>query len=240
MSDIEKKKEICLDPRTKIILIFLCVLSSMFLPSLQYELIFISLISFTGILFGKWRYSIGGFLFYGLVYIFTLWVMTSMSGILRTSLVAFLGLFHKVYPCGMLSGIIISTTKVSEFMSSMNKIHIPKNIVIPIAIMLRYLPAVREDWRYIKDAMIMRDVSPTFKGFITNPWMTINCIYVPLMMSASKTADELSIAAITRGIENPKPRTCIVQVGFHLIDGLIIILFLAFLILSVYWKGSVE
>lgn len=35
--------------------------------------------------------------------------------------------------------------------------------------------------------------------------MTIECIYVPLMMAASKAADELSIASITRGIENPNP-----------------------------------
>ena len=42
--------------------------------------------------------------------------------------------------------------------------------------------------------------------------MTIECIYVPLMMAASKAADELSIASITRGIENPNPRTCLVQI----------------------------
>ena len=47
----------------------------------------------------------------------------------------------------------------------------------------------------------MRDVSPSFRGFLSHPGMTVECIYVPLMMTASKAADELSIASVTRGIE---------------------------------------
>ncbi len=69
---------------------------------------------------------------------------------------AFLGLVHKVYPCAMMSGIVISTTKVSEFLVAMNKSRIPQKLIIPIAVMLRYLPSIQEDWHYIKDAMKMR------------------------------------------------------------------------------------
>lgn len=37
-------------------------------------------------------------------------------------------------------------------------------------------------------------------------------------MSATTTADELSAAAITRGIENPVAKTCIVDLRFHIQD----------------------
>lgn len=80
--------------------------------------------------------------------------------------IAWLSLVFKVYPCGMLAGITVSTTKVNEFLSAMNKIHVSKKVVIPFAIMLRYIPTVREDWRYIKDAMRLRDVSPSFVGLL--------------------------------------------------------------------------
>ena len=133
---------------------------------------------------------------------FTLWCVGSLSGTWRTMFVAFLGLVHKVYACGMLAGLVISTTKVGEFLSAMAHLHIPKKLTIPIAVMLRYLPTIREDWHYIKDAMRLRDASPTPWGFLKAPAMTINCIYVPLLTAASKTADELSIASVTRGIEN--------------------------------------
>ena len=62
-------------------------------------------------------------------------------------------------------------------------------------------------------------MSPSLKGLLTHPGMTVECIYVPLMMAASKAADELSIASITRGIENPKPRTCLVQIRMGPADG---------------------
>src|SRR5699024_7819413 len=160
-----------------------------------------------------------------------------MTGTWRTMFIAFLGLFHKVYPCGMLSGIVISTTKVSEFLSAMNRVHAPKNLVIPLAVMLRYIPTIQEDWRFIKDAMRLRDVSPSLKGLLTHPGMTVECIYVPLMMAASKAADELSIASITRGIENPKPRTCLVQIRMGPADVLAILCFGAFFAAGLYGKG---
>lgn len=105
--------------------------------------------------------------------------------------------------------------------------------------MLRYIPTIQEDWHYIKDAMRMRDISPSLKGFITNPSMTVECIYVPLMMAASKAADELSIASVTRGIENPKPRTCLVQIKFKISDGIVFLCFLIFLLIELHIKGVI-
>lgn len=236
MDNLIKQKAIWLDPRTKILLLLLCVFSAMIAPNLWYELGLIMMIGALGICFGKWRYSLFGIAFYIFIFILTIWIMNSLTGTLRTSFIAFFGLFHKVYPCGMLSGVVISTTKVNEFLSAMNRIHIPKKLVIPVAVMLRYIPTIREDWHYIKDAMKMRDVSPTFKSVITNPSMTVECIYVPLLMAASKAADELSIASVTRGIENPKQRTCLVQIKFNIFDGIASILFFAYLVLGLYLK----
>ena len=65
----------------------------------------------------------------------------------------------------------------------------------------------------------------------------MECIYVPLMMAASKAADELSIASITRGIENPKPRTCLVQIRMRLADVLAVLCFGAFFATGLYGKG---
>lgn len=233
-----QKRGLWLDPRTKILLLLLCVLSAMSAPSLQYELVLVAVIGIFGAACGRWSYAFKGLLCYGLVYLFTVWVMGGMTGALRTMFIAFLGLFHKVYPCEMLSGIVLSTTKVSEFLSAMNRVHAPKKLVIPLAIMLRYVPTIREDWHFIKDAMKMRDVTPSFKGLITNPGMTIDCIYVPLMMAASKAADELSIASVTRGIENPKPRTCLVQIHFRAADWLTAACFLAVLLIGLYLRGG--
>ena len=230
-------KALRLDPRTKLFLILLCVLSAMFAPNLYFQFALAAAIGFLAALCGKWQYALRGILAYGLICAFTIWCMGVLSGVWRTMFIAFLGLVHKVYACGMLAGLVISTTKVGEFLSAMARLHVPKKLTIPIAVMLRYLPTIREDWRFIKDAMRLRDVSPTLWGFLKAPAMTVNCIYVPLLTAASKAADELSIAAVTRGIENSKERTCLVKIRMQTADWLAMAVFLAFFAAELVWKA---
>lgn len=227
-----------LDPRTKLFLILMCVLGSMFAPSLAYQFALVLLIAFLGLLLGKWKYSVKAVCFYALMCVLTVWIMAEMTGALRTMFVAFLGLFHKVYACGMLAGIVLSTTKVSEFLSAMNRVHAPKKLVIPLAVMLRYIPTVREDWHFMKDAMRLRDVSPSPAGLLTHPGMTIECIYVPMMMAASKAADELSVASVTRGIENPNARTCLVRIKCGAADWIGMGIAAAFFVLELCVRGG--
>ena len=85
--------------------------------------------------------------------------------------------------------------------------------------------------------MRLRDVSPTLLGFLKAPAMTVNCIYVPLLTAASKAADELSVASVTRGIENPKPRTCLVKIQMQAADWGILALFAAFFAAELVWKA---
>ena len=226
-----------LDPRTKLFLILLCVLSAVFAPNLYFQFALVTLIGLLAACSGKWQYALRSVLAYGLICVFTVWCIDMLTGTWRTMFVAFLGLVHKVYACGMLAGLVISTTKVGEFLSAMACLHIPKKLTIPIAVMLRYLPTIREDWHYIKDAMRLRDVSPTLWGFLKAPAMTVNCIYVPLLTAASKAADELSIASVTRGIENPKPRTCLVSIQMRTADLLALVLFAVFLATEIAWKA---
>ncbi len=230
-------KALHLDPRTKLFLLLLCVLCAMSAPNLTFQFALAALIGLLSALGGKGRYALRGLLVYALICAFTVWCMGRITGAWRTMFVAFLGLVHKVYACGMLAGLVIATTRVGEFLSAMARLRVPKKLTIPIAVMLRYLPTIREDWHFIKDAMRLRDVSPTLAGFLKAPAMTVNCIYVPLLTAASKAADELSIASVTRGIENPKPRTCLVKIRMRAADGLALLLLAAFLAAELVWKG---
>lgn len=225
------------DPRTKLALIFMCVFCAMFAPNLYFQLALVVMIGIFAASSGRWRYALRGAAAYGAICIFTVWCMRVMSGTWRTMFIAFLGLLHKVYACGMLAGVVIGTTKVGEFLSAMARLRCPKKLTVTISVMLRYLPTIREDWHYIKDAMRLRDVSPTFWGFLRSPAMTVNCIYVPLLTAASKAADELSVAAVTRGIENPKPRTCLTEIKMRGVDWAAIAIFAAFFSAELIWRG---
>lgn len=220
------------DPRTKILLLAITVFAATMAPSLRHVWLLVLFITLFGCTCGKAKRSLCHLIFFALFYLLTLYVLSLETGVVYTMFVAWMGLFYKVYPCAMLAGIILSTTSVNEFLTAMNKAHVSKRIYIPLAVMLRYIPTIQEDWHYIKDGMRLRDVSLSFKGFIHHPGMTIECLYVPLLMTASKAADELAIASVTRGIENLHSRTCLIQIKFRIQDILVIICFLFLLALN--------
>ena len=80
---------------------------------------------------------------------------------------------------------------------------------------------------------------PLLWGLLSHPGMTVECIYVPLLMAASKAADELSVASVTRGIENPNPRTCLVQIKCGIADWRVMAVAVAFLIFELCVRGGV-
>lgn len=221
-----------LDPRTKMVMLILCVLSASLAPSIPYNFGLVALTGLFALVCGRPGCALGGTAGYLVICLLTQAALGLDGGTLKTMLIASFGLFHKVYPCGMLAGVLISTTHVNEFLCAMNRLHAPKTLTIALAVMLRYLPTIREDWRFIKDAMRLRDVAPAPKSLCTHPLLTVECLYVPLMMSSSKAADELSIASVTRGIENPAPRTCLVDIRFGPLDALAVLVFALYFILG--------
>lgn len=112
----------------------------------------------------------------------------------------------------------ISTTKISEFMAAMNRMHAPMGLSISIAVMMRFFPTLGEEYRYIRDAMKMRGIG--LGG--GNPVKMVEYRIIPLLFSAMNIGDELSAAAVTRGLGAPVKRTNVCEIGFGLQDFVIV------------------
>ncbi len=228
-----------IDPRTKIILMILGNVAIFFESSFQIEIVLIFSYLFFGFLCGAYKSPtkivVAYFSFSLLQYL----SLVYLSGALALMLITFAKFINMILPCALLASIMISTTKANEFMAGLNKMNVSKKVIIPLTVMIRYFPVIFQDFRKIKDAMRMRDVSPSFLGFLKNPSDTIECIYVPMLMSASKVADELSAAAITRAIENPSPRTCMVKMKMKFCDYLCISVMGIVILLEVLIGGGV-
>ena len=89
---------------------------------------------------------------------------------------------------------------------------------------VRYFPALKEETGYIRDAMKLRNIHGTQK---------IECLLVPTMISATTTAEELSAAAVTRGIENPAPKTSMIEMKFGVQDFVCLAIGVAFCVVSI-------
>lgn len=137
------------------------------------------------------------------------------------------------FPCAIMGYFLLSTTKVSEFVGAMESMHVSRKIIIPLSVIFRFFPTVFEEYRAINSAMSMRSIR--LRSFFKNPIAMIEYRLVPLLMSVVKIGDELSAAALTRGLGGTAKRTNICEIGFHLLDMIFaLIVTIIFLIYIIY------
>lgn len=100
----------------------------------------------------------------------------------------------------------------------MQKMRIPECFIIPFSVMFRFFPTVYEEADSIGKAMQMRGI--TMQNIFKNPSAMLEYRLVPLMMSVVTIGNDLSAAALTRGLGSSKKRTSICKIGFHIADYL--------------------
>ena len=216
-----------LDPRTKLLSIAAMAVAVALAPSTSCEVALMCVASAFGVVVGVRRGSAVALLL-GISAVVAARFVPDLDGVaLRTALTAFLVLVRKMFACGLIAYATVRTTPVNEFMGALVKARAPRSLVVPLAVALRYLPVVREDWRAITTAMRMRGVSPSPAGFLRAPMRTIDCVYTPLLLGAGRVADELTVASIARGIENPARRTCYLPIAMGGADYAVLAVFCA-------------
>ncbi len=226
-----------LDPRTKIII--LAILSFMVFNDVSlYISGILVLIPFICLFFSNHKKSA---VIYILVYVLAkyiqIFILPTATGLIAIILITFSYTASRMLPILMMGYYTIKTTKVSEFISSMERSNIPRDIIIPVSVVFRYIPSVLEEIKSITDAMKMRGFGLNIKS-LKNPLKLIEFYMIPILISAVKTADELSAASLTRGLSNPEPRTHLLEVKLTKLDySLLAITFIGFGIYALNFLG---
>lgn len=149
------------------------------------------------------------------LYAHAVWV-DALPGGWNLLIVMLSGVVCRMLPALLMGYFLLSTTTVSEFVAAMERMHIPKQIIIPFSVMFRFFPTIREELASINDAMRMRSVGlgKTRGG----PAALMEYRLVPLLISCVKIGEDLSSSALTRGMGSPVQRTNICRIGVHAID----------------------
>lgn len=103
--------------------------------------------------------------------------------------------------------IFIVTTNPSEFAASLNKLGVSYNISYAIAIALRYIPDVQDDYTKIKHAQEARGIEMSAKAKLKDRILNISAIIFPLVFSSMERIDVVSNAMELRGFGKHKKRT---------------------------------
>ena len=103
------------------------------------------------------------------------------------------------------------------------------------------LPALVADFKeyFVRHGQVVyENPSPGNKaGGITTLEEKLECVYVPMLMGAAQTAEELSESATARGIEHPGKMSSWRPIGFHVQDAAMTLLFLALCVGGICCKG---
>ena len=217
-----------LDPRTKLFMIFVVsavVMMSATTPILWAVRIAMTMVPITLLILEKHYASAFRFLILYIIALFLTFRFLSeqSKGFLMAFLVGYCSIIVQFMPAMITAWYVVRTTKIGEFVSAMQKMHIPDGLTISLAVVMRFFPTIKEEYASIRDAMKMRGIM--LGG--GNAVRMIEYRMIPLLFSCVNIGDELSAAAITRGLGGKVKRTSVETLKMGLADHLLVALFTA-------------
>lgn len=235
---VHNKRGLVLDPRTKLVLLLVIAAFVLGGAGGDKSIYFAPVLSCVPLLLllaaRQYKGAILYVVVFGLGFISQILLLPITKGVLNFIILATSGIVSRFLPSIMMGYFVVSTTTVSEFVAAMERMHIPDKITIPLSVMFRFFPTVGEEAAAINDAMRMRGVSLA-QG---NIGAMLEYRLIPMMICSVKIGEELSAAALTRGLGGKVKRTNICKIGFHLQDIIAILLCIGSIGCSIWWNYS--
>ncbi|MDQ0149383.1 energy-coupling factor transporter transmembrane component T [Eubacterium multiforme] len=231
-------KKFRLDFRTKLFMT-LILSYTLLLGNLQQKYLYVavvaSLLPYVFLLFQKEYKSVligSGFIIVALL--IQKYYLYQSAGIINTFFLFISMIFLRMLPGFMMGKYTLSSTNMSEIVYCLKKMKIPDEIIIPITVMTRFFNTIKEDYSQIKDAMYLHGL--TTRRLLFKPIKFFEYRGVPLFMIATKTADDVAISAMTRGMKVREKRSTLTESKFALADYICFLLM--FVLIGFYIGGK--
>ena len=143
---------------------------------------------------------------------------------------------QRIIPFTLLGTVIQKQKNISEITMALDRMWLPRGVILSIAVMFRYFPAIKDDFLVIIDAMKLKGLYTSKCAAILHPIRTMEFIIVPMLFKSLKTAEELSCAALVKGIENTGKKTSYFDVKLRPIDAVFSLAAITVLTASMYAK----
>lgn len=153
-------------------------------------------------------------------------------------------IFLFFFPMMLSIMILTQTTRINQFLSAFQAMHLPTAVIIPIAVMFRFIPTVRDEWNGIRKAMAFRGISLEPAAVIRSPLKTIEYILIPLLFSSVSIMEELAAAALARGMDRSGKRSSYEEIKLGAQDYAVMALFIGavvyFIAVSIITGGTAQ
>lgn len=218
-----RERRLILDPRTKLLMLItmaIFVLGGAAGDAIPFAAPLLCTIPVCFLLIGRQYFTLLVYLvLYGSLYFINRQIVPELTGSAQYIVYIMTVFVIRFLPGVMMARYVFASTTVSEFMAAMERMHVSTVIVIPMSVMFRFIPTVLEEFSAINTAMKMRDIRLGGE----KAEKIIEYRFVPLLTCCAKIGNELSAAALARGLGGAK-RTSICTIGFHIWDILMFII----------------
>lgn len=211
-----------LDPRTKLALLF-TVTTLMFSTSNQGAMLVVklvlALVPFVLLASaGRWPTAAKYLLLYAACFLLERAAFVWLQGLASFAALSLASIMTRFAPGIMVGAWFVATTSVSDFLTAMRRLYVSEQVLIPFSVIFRFFPTIAEEYHAISDAMRLRGVR------LGGGKMTKLFEYrvVPLIVSVVRVGDELSAAALCRGLGAPVQRTVRGRVRLRAQDALVL------------------
>lgn len=225
-----------LDPRTQIIGLLLFSLAPIFVNSMFILYMYLSIplfiiITFNCQLFIFKRVRIGILLL--LLACSFIYFWGQFQNPQHVEAIAMVKVLLRVLIILSASIIFINNTSISQFISSLEKLHLPFSIIFSLSITIRFFPHMLRETELICDNARAKGLG--YRQLIIHPYQSIRAFLFPLVIRAIKKADALGTSATMRGFGAPIQRTSLDELVFSSIDYFFLFILLIFLITSLWF-----
>ena len=116
--------------------------------------------------------------------------------------------------------IFICTTQPSEFAASLNRIGVKYTIAYSVALALRYIPDIQQEYHEISQAQQARGIEMSKKESLFKRLKSASAILIPLILSSMDRIEVISNAMELRGFGKHKKRSWYMARPFRAADVL--------------------
>lgn len=209
-----------LDPRAKLYLLLAANLLLFFHLSLPAEIWITCSLLCLIFLAGKYQMGVRLSVLYGILVGCDIILIPVVSGVAANFIAMLTVGIRMMLPCIIAGSYAFSTTTVGEMVCGLRKLRVPESVIIPCVTVARFFPTIGEDYRQIRNAMAFRGITSGKGGLVRHPARTLEYILMPLLMNSNTVAQDLSVAAMSRGISLPGRHTSMVEIRMKAVDWL--------------------
>ncbi len=132
------------------------------------------------------------------------------------------------------------TINIQSLLTALKSFRLPLFIYIPVAVMVRFIPAFVNDIKQIKESLTTRGINVSIMESIKHPVLTGRYLFMPVLFRSLRASEELGIAAELKGLGLDNKVVPYKKLTFTIYDFILIGLFFMVIMTAVYVQNTIE